>query len=211
MMKFRDLKSLLVDHLILWRSYLHRVECVFGWRSLQKSRSKDGVLVLLSTFSYGFPRASSHWDASRNIRVPRIKHSSLRCRSRSKQTSKNVSRYFLRIPCVRSQALIAAHHSSQFSTRILGMTQVDWERGRIFHCEEIRHLENPWNHSYNWDHFAIPVFLPWALIVSRFSINLLRENSSTRNSWTLYNSSIPSIPLIRVSRCALSCTANSSK
>ena len=91
--------------IILWRSSLYWVECVWGWRSLQKSRSKDGVSVLLSTFSYGFPCASSHRDASHNIRVPRIKHSCIRCRSRSRKTSRNVSRLTMRIPYVRGRRL----------------------------------------------------------------------------------------------------------
>ena len=64
-MKIRNLQSLLVCHIILWKSSLVRVEWISGWRSWLASRIQSCVWVLTFT-------RNMRWCVFRYVRNPRI-------------------------------------------------------------------------------------------------------------------------------------------
>ena len=89
--KFRNLQSLLVCSIILWKSSLLGVEWISGWRSWLESRIQGCVWNLTFT-------RYMRWCVFRYVRNPRIESSWLRWWRRRWWICKNVSRYTLRIP-----------------------------------------------------------------------------------------------------------------
>ena len=199
-MKIRDPQSLLVSPIILWESSLFRVEWISGWRSRLKSRIQDCVWNL--TFILYM-----WWCVFRYVRNPRIEFSWITWRRRRSWICKNVSRYTLRIPNVW-RLIVAASQSSWITIRWkwrrltgnVGWSTAYWlgilKISRVIFIQLIS--------------FCNSIILAVSSsIVSRLSINLLLANSSIRDFWTLFNSSISWRLLIRVSRRSRFCSDSS--
>ena len=89
-MKFRNLQSLLVCSIILWRSSLTKKEWISGWRWWLASRIQGCVWKLT------FPRYM-RWCVFRKVKKPRIESSWIRWWRRRIWIYNNVSRYTMRI------------------------------------------------------------------------------------------------------------------
>ena len=103
----RDLKILLINHVILWIRSFWWKEGISGWSPCE-SRRWYRVSISLFTSSYSSSRAWSHQVSICKIKIPRVKHS-----SGASGLSKNVSRCTRQIPCIKSQALVAAQHTTK--------------------------------------------------------------------------------------------------
>ena len=92
-MKVRNLQSMLVCPIILWRSSLTRDDWISGWRSWQASRIRGCVWVLTFT-------RYMRWYVFRYVRSPRIEPSWIRWWRRRRWIYKNVSRYTMCSPTI---------------------------------------------------------------------------------------------------------------
>ena len=108
-MKFRNLQSLLVCPIILWKSSLTWVEWISGWRSWLASRIQSCVWCLAFT-------RYMRWCVIRYVRNPRIESFWIRRWRRSRWICKNVSRYTLRIPNIW-RLITAAQQSPRITIR----------------------------------------------------------------------------------------------
>ena len=134
-LKLRDLKSLLISHVILWICSYCWKERIPGRRFPCKSRRWKSISISFFTSSDKSPCAISYWVSACSTLIPGVKHSSVRCRGWidwCKWTVKNVS------PCTKHQAAGFGRGSANHED--LEQLSVDWERGIIFHWTLIRHL-----------------------------------------------------------------------
>ena len=137
-MKIRNLQSLLVCTIILWKSSLTRVEWISGWRSWLASRIESCVWCLAFT-------RYVRWCVFRYVANPRIEPLWVRWRRRRQWIYKKVSRYTMRVPNVWRLIVAARHsqrtaqHPARIAKRWVGVTLFDWERGKV-HCVLIQHL-----------------------------------------------------------------------
>ena len=123
-MKIRNLQTLLVCFIILWKSSLVRAEWISGWRSWLASRIQSCVCVLTIT-------RYMWWWVFRYVRNPRIESSWIRWWRRHRWIYKT----FPEIPCVSQ---MSGGSASRQDRETVGITLVDWERG-IVHCVLIQH------------------------------------------------------------------------
>ena len=187
-MKLRDLKFLLINHVILWITSFCWKERIPGWPSPCESRRWTSVSISFFTSSYKSLRALSHWVSICSIKIPRVKHSSVRCRwwiDWCKWTVKNVSRCTKHVPCIRSQALVAAQHT----TRTWTNCRLTGNVGKF----PLQTDSTSWNALESFMRFTqscnscICEASSWK--VAWLSLNFCLENSSIRISWALFNSS----------------------
>ena len=184
-MKLRDLKFLLINYVILWITSFCWKERIPGWPSPCESRRWTSVSISFFTSSYKSLRALSHWVSICSIKIPRVKHSSVRCRwwiDWCKWTVKNVSRCTKHVPCIRSQALVAAQHT----TRTWTNCRLTGNVGKF----PLQTDSTSWNALESFMRFTqscnscICEASSWK--VAWLSLNFCLENSSIRISWALF-------------------------
>ena len=145
-MKIRNLKSLLVCSIILWKSSLTKDDWISGWRSWLASRIQ---------FVSGFWRSLVTCGdvSSVTLEIQGWNPPGLGDEEDACGFAKNVSRHTNAYP----KYLAAYRCGSAFPQDGLAsrqdhdkveVTQVDWQRGNV-HCVLIRNLYNLSSHSYN--------------------------------------------------------------
>ena len=112
-MKIRNVQSLLVYPIILWKSSSTKDDWISGWRSWLASRIQGCVWSLAFTH---FMRWCMFWY----IGDPRTDPLRIRCWRRRRWIYKNVSRYTMRVPNVWRLILAAqhSHRAAQYPAKI---------------------------------------------------------------------------------------------
>ena len=134
--------EVLISHVILWIWSFCRQEQIHGWWSPCESRRRNRVSISFFTTSDKSPCTISHWVSAGSTLIPRV---------------------FLDVPSMfhvsSSMYQVGGFGRGSASHKDLERLPVDWERGIIFHCKSILHLEILWNHPNDSLFPVIPVFV----------------------------------------------------
>ena len=138
--KIRNLQSLLVFHIILWRVSSTYDDWIFGWRS----RLASQISILFWFFTFLRCRRVKRLF---NWRTPLIQFLRIKSWWRCMWICKSVSRHTTRVPYAWRPFFAARRYKKKL---------IDWWRGN-FHCELIQHPGSPLKRSYNLLHFVLLV------------------------------------------------------
>ena len=183
-MKIRNLQSLLVCPIILWKSSLTRFEWISGWRSWLASRIQKLCLVFGVHSLHAVMCVPTRWKSTDWILADKV------LKKTPVDLQKRFPIYHACPKCLAAYRCGSAFPQNGLAFRHdlekVGVTPVDWERG-IVHCVLIRILK--FSRIIQTTSFCSSGILAVSSrIVSWFSINLLLENSSNVDPWDRFNS-----------------------